>query len=167
MSFELLLDGQIHQVEILRRRPLLVVRIAGRDYRIEAAGTADDGCQRLIIDGQPVQIARAADGMTQILRIAGQTRIVTQHEDGGDGTGGGDQSELRAPMPGAVIEVHVASGDRVRAGDPLVTIESMKLQTVLGSPRDGIIAEVAIATGEIFGKDQPLVRLQEEATADA
>lgn len=166
MTFALLLNGETHHVEILRRRPHLVLRIGGRAYTVQTTGPEGDGLHRLVIDGQPVALARAADGDRQILRLDGQTHTVTLPDEGGGGAGG-DLSELRAPMPGAVIEVHAAPGDAVTLGAPLITIESMKLQTVLSAPRDGVLAEISVTRGELFGKDQVLARLQEEPPADA
>ena len=66
-------------------------------------------------------------------------------------------------MPGAVISVHKAVGDRVSRGETIITIESMKLQTALPAPRDGAIAAILRAVGEVFDKDEVIVRL--EATA--
>ena len=70
-------------------------------------------------------------------------------------------------MPGAVIEIHAAPGQSVARGDPLLTIESMKLQTVLSAPRDGIVAEITVTQDETFGKDQILARLTPEDESDA
>lgn len=162
---QLRFDDQIHAVEILHRHPHLLLRIGSRIYRVTTAGRAGDGRQTLMIDDEPVAIARASDGDSRFLRINGQTHCITPFNAGAETDGGSARSELRAPMPGAVIEVHVAAGDHVGAGDPLITIESMKLQTVLGSPRAGQIAEIGVTAGEVFGKDQPLVRLVEEASA--
>ena len=74
---------------------------------------------------------------------------------------GGD---LRAPMPGQVLLVHSAVGDRVSAGDPLVVLESMKMELVLTAPADGRVAELSVAVGDKVTVDQPLARVQ--ATAD-
>jgi pyruvate carboxylase len=45
-------------------------------------------------------------------------------------------------MPGTVIGVHCAVGDAVTAGAPLLTLEAMKMETVIRAPRDGAIAEL-------------------------
>ena len=48
-----------------------------------------------------------------------------------------------APMPGAVLAVHVAVGDAVEAGDPIVTLEAMKMEHVVAAPGPGRVAELA------------------------
>lgn len=54
----------------------------------------------------------------------------------------GDPDQVGAPMPGTVIAIHVATGDAVAEGDPLVTLEAMKMETVLRSPRGGKLREL-------------------------
>lgn len=108
-----------------------------------------------------------SDGDETWLRSAGRTWRL-QHVDpraAAAGHGAGDD-EIRAPMPGSVISLHAAPGDAVTAGQTVVTIESMKLQTALQTPRDGIVAEISIADGDTFEKDAVLVRLEPAAAED-
>ncbi|HTU98283.1 MAG TPA: biotin carboxylase N-terminal domain-containing protein [Solirubrobacteraceae bacterium] len=71
--------------------------------------------------------------------------------------------DVRAPMPGQVLLVHAAAGDRVSAGDPLVVLESMKMELVLTAPVDGEVAELAVAVGDRVVVDQPLARVEAPA----
>ena len=54
---------------------------------------------------------------------------------------------ILAPMPGKVLRVLVSPGDEVRARQPLVVIEAMKMENELSSPRDGRVTDVAVAPG--------------------
>jgi acetyl-CoA/propionyl-CoA carboxylase biotin carboxyl carrier protein len=67
---------------------------------------------------------------------------------------------LRAPMPGQVLLVHAAQGDSVRAGDPVVVLESMKMELVLTAPLDGTVVELNVAVGDRVAVDQPLARVE-------
>jgi 3-methylcrotonyl-CoA carboxylase alpha subunit len=71
--------------------------------------------------------------------------------------------DVRAPMPGQVLLVHAAAGDRVTAGDPLVVLESMKMELVLTAPVDGHVAELTVAVGDKVAVDQPLARVEASA----
>ncbi len=55
---------------------------------------------------------------------------------------------LAAPMPGQVIAVHVRPGQRVRAGEPLLTLEAMKMEHTLRAPHDGVVAAIHARVGE-------------------
>ncbi|RLP90896.1 biotin/lipoyl-binding protein [Micromonospora sp. BL4] len=54
---------------------------------------------------------------------------------------------LLAPLPGAVTRVHVQVGQRVAAGDPLLTLEAMKLEHPVLAPIDGVVAELPVPAG--------------------
>ena len=75
----------------------------------------------------------------------------------------GIDGDLRAPMPGQVLLVPASVGERVRAGDPVVVLESMKMELVLAAPIDGLVAELSVAVGDKVAVDQSLARV--EATA--
>jgi 3-methylcrotonyl-CoA carboxylase alpha subunit len=68
--------------------------------------------------------------------------------------------DLRAPMPGQVLLVPAAPGQAVRAGDPVVVLESMKMELVLTAPVDGAVTELNVAVGDTVVVDQPLARVQ-------
>ena len=53
-----------------------------------------------------------------------------------------DPSQVGAPMPGTVIAVHCSEGAKVKEGDPLLTLEAMKMETVVRAPRDGTLKEL-------------------------
>ncbi|WP_243225760.1 biotin carboxylase N-terminal domain-containing protein [Microbacterium sp. CIAB417] len=73
--------------------------------------------------------------------------------------------EARAPMPGSVVAVHVAEGDRVNAGDVLVSIEAMKMEHPVTAPHDGAV-HLLVAQGDQVRRDQPVARVEAEESHD-
>jgi len=66
----------------------------------------------------------------------------------------GNELHVGAPMPGVVSTLAVAAGQAVKAGDVLLSIEAMKMETALHAERDGTVAEVLVKTGDqIDAKD--------------
>lgn len=65
--------------------------------------------------------------------------------------------ELKAPMPGLIIESKVKAGDTVREGDALIILKAMKMENTISSPRDGIIKSVEVAADASVEKDQLLI----------
>jgi pyruvate carboxylase len=66
----------------------------------------------------------------------------------------GNEAHVGAPMPGVVSALAVAAGQAVKAGDVLLSIEAMKMETALHAERDGTIAEVLVKSGDqIDAKD--------------
>jgi acetyl-CoA/propionyl-CoA carboxylase biotin carboxyl carrier protein len=76
------------------------------------------------------------------------------------GRAGLADGELRAPMPGQVLLVPTAIGDRVGAGEPVVVLESMKMELVIAAPMDGTVTELTVSVGDRVLVDQPLARVQ-------
>ncbi|MER9452641.1 pyruvate carboxylase [Mesorhizobium sp. M0478] len=66
----------------------------------------------------------------------------------------GNEAHVGAPMPGVVSALSVAAGQAVKAGDVLLSIEAMKMETALHAERDGTVAEVLVKAGDqIDAKD--------------
>jgi len=67
--------------------------------------------------------------------------------------------EVRAPMAGVLVGVAVSAGQAVRTGDPIATIESMKMENVVQAEVDGVVAQVLVRQGDMLSADQVIVTL--------
>jgi geranyl-CoA carboxylase alpha subunit len=76
-----------------------------------------------------------------------------------------DSTELRAPMNGAIIAVHVKAGDRIVRGQRLVVLEAMKMQHEIRANRDGVVRRALVETGQQVATRQVLVELEAQPTA--
>ena len=159
MVLKLDLDGIVHHVTILARRPHLVLSVDGRRHVVQGLDEAGDGSRRLTIDGEPVAFVLAGSADGAIIRLDGRSFALRRRDAAEASAAGGGANVVRAPMPGTVVLVHKRVGDHVQRGETVVTIESMKLQMKLDAPRDGEIAEIAAHEGEGFDKDAVLARL--------
>ena len=73
----------------------------------------------------------------------------------------GEQSSLTAPMPGTVIRVVVAEGDRVEARQPLVVLEAMKMETPVVAPYEAVVRTIHVAEGDRVAGGTVLVELED------
>ncbi|SEB08621.1 acetyl-CoA carboxylase biotin carboxylase subunit [Variovorax sp. YR216] len=121
----------------------------GRTFVIEIAALTDDSA-RFVCDGVLESAAWHRDGATLLmqyrglsLRVEDKTRAASarQGESGGDG-------KLRASMNGRVVAVLAEVGQIVQAGQPIVTLEAMKMEHVHTAPLRGKLTAVHVATGE-------------------
>ncbi|WP_433314049.1 biotin carboxylase N-terminal domain-containing protein [Micromonospora sp. CA-269861] len=110
-------------VEATPARVVLDVDGVGCAYRVHRVGSA------VFVDGPD-----GATSLTELPRLPLPTAAVAS-------------GSLLAPLPGVVTRVHVEVGQRVTAGEPLLTLEAMKLEHPVLAPIDGVVAELPVPTG--------------------
>ena len=66
-------------------------------------------------------------------------------------------SDVKAPMPGLVLEVNVKPGDHVKNGDTIVVLEAMKMENSIKSPIEAIVQSVSVEKGQAVDKNAVLV----------
>jgi biotin carboxyl carrier protein len=111
-----------------------------------------DGVAHVDVAGRSVafEVARAPD----VDRAASAARV-------GHGTGvAGGPARLVAPMPGAVLTVHAAVGAVVEAGDPIVTLEAMKMEHLVVAPVAGRLAELHVRPADQVARGQDLALIE-------
>ncbi|MBU7580442.1 MAG: ATP-grasp domain-containing protein, partial [Porphyrobacter sp.] len=67
---------------------------------------------------------------------------------------------LICPMPGMLVKLHVAQGDTVQPGQPLATVEAMKMENILRAEKEGVIAKINAAEGESLAVDAVILELE-------
>lgn len=121
------------------------VEVAGRPY---------------LLDLDPAQ-QRNASGMAGVVFIDGEAWPVgPRRADHAGSSHGLADGSVMAPMPGNIITVSVAEGDRVLRGQPLLVIEAMKMEQTLSAPFDGIVAELRASPGSQAAEGSLLVRIE-------
>ncbi|MEM6789166.1 MAG: pyruvate carboxylase [Myxococcota bacterium] len=128
-------------VEIERGKTLVV--------KLTAVGPLDhEGCRTAFfeLNGQPRRV-RVRD---EAVEAAVEVRPKADPKN---------DREVGAPMPGTVIELRVRDGDRVEAGDPLLVLSAMKMETVVGAPVPGRVASIAVDEGDIIAPGDLLLEL--------
>lgn len=69
-------------------------------------------------------------------------------------------NDIKAPMPGLILDVNIKKGDEVKEGDFLLVLEAMKMENTLTAPRDGIVKSVSVKKGETVNKNQLLIEME-------
>lgn len=66
-------------------------------------------------------------------------------------------NEVKAPMPGLVLDILVQTGTEVKKGDPLMVLEAMKMENILKSPADGKVKKINVEKKQAVEKNQVLI----------
>ncbi len=94
------------------------------------------------------------------LRIQLKTPLEVQIDDMGYETGAAlADSEIKAPMPGLVLDIRVQEGGHVSKGDPLIILEAMKMENVIIAAQDAVIEKIFVQKGTSVEKAQLLLKL--------
>ena len=126
----------------------------------EAASTRVGQDWEMDVDGLSARVSIVVDKDLVQIHAFGRTWRVTVTDPAERALRSGDQSDIsRAPMPGVAISVMVSPGQEVVAGQPMVLIESMKMQTEISAGRAGTVDLVHARVGESFPLGAPLVTL--------
>jgi acetyl-CoA/propionyl-CoA carboxylase biotin carboxyl carrier protein len=124
---------------------------------VPASARRDGDLLVLTYGGVVTTFLRALDSETLWLAADGRTWAVGEHsvlETGSSTVEGG--GPLVSPMPGTVLVVKAALGDRVRAGAPLMVVEAMKMEHTITAPVDGVLTELNVQAGQQVALNQPL-----------
>jgi acetyl-CoA/propionyl-CoA carboxylase biotin carboxyl carrier protein len=109
-----------------------------------------DGCQRLELDDEVHEAVVDVTGHDVLVAYRGQTYDFGRPDafGPGDNRTAASDDDVRAPMPGTVIAVDVAVGDRIVEGQPLGVLEAMKMEIALKAPHSGMVSQVAAQPGD-------------------
>ena len=69
-------------------------------------------------------------------------------------------NEIKAPIPGLILEISVSVGQEVSEGDNLLILEAMKMENTFQSPRAGVIKSIAVNKGDAVDKGQLLIEFE-------
>jgi len=67
---------------------------------------------------------------------------------------------VRCPMPGLVVAIPVAAGQKVRAGEPVAIVEAMKMENVLRAERDATVARIDVKPGDVLAVDEVIMEFE-------
>ncbi len=71
-----------------------------------------------------------------------------------------DDNNIKAPMPGKIVDIFLAEGDLVNAGEPVLSLEAMKMQNEINAKCNGVIKKIKVQPGQTVMKDELLVEIQ-------
>ena len=133
--------------------PLHHLLLAGSSWTVAAQPLEGSGAGQAPLHwalgavGERFEVAVVDERTRDIQALTGQTRAPA--------SGG----VVKAPMPGLVVRVEVAAGQRVAMGAALVVVEAMKMENELRAPRPGVVETIHVAAGQAVEKGAPLVTL--------
>jgi acetyl/propionyl-CoA carboxylase alpha subunit/acetyl-CoA carboxylase carboxyltransferase component len=106
--------------------------------------------RRVTLPGRRHRVLSALIGPVHTVEVEGVTHTIARDEGG----------VVRSPAPAVIVSVAVAPGDRVAVGDPLVVLESMKMETAVTAAFPGRVRSVLVAPNVQVDRGDPLLQLE-------
>jgi len=146
----LLLNGEAVALDaVLTNRDSWNVIMENKSFNVKLLSFDMDAKQLLLmVDDEEFQIA-INDELDDLLSKMGMS-----------GGGSAEMEDVRAPMPGLVLNVMVEPGQEIKEGDPLVILEAMKMENVIKATGDGIIGKVLVSNQDAVEKNQILIEME-------
>jgi len=165
MKYTTILNNEMYEVEILKDGAVLV---NGERHEVDFLALGEtlysiiqnNRSQDLAIDEHQGEYQVLVDGRLFEAQVLDQRTMLMMTRKGGLALGSG---EVTAPMPGLVVEVPVAVGDTVEAGQTVVILESMKMQNELKAPIAGVVESVQTDAGATVDKNAVLLVIKDES----
>jgi biotin carboxyl carrier protein len=170
VRYEAEVGGRLRQIAIHREDGRFVATVDGRSWTIDAVRVDARTLSLLITETVRLkadtttaagttfshEITLAPDAGTDLVNVRvgrvtvpvllnGRRRSGRKEEGGHAGSG---PQRVVAPMPGKIVRVLVKAGEAVRARQPIVVIEAMKMENELRAGRDGLVVELPAADGQ-------------------
>lgn len=138
------------------------IRIDDHEYVVTGASFAD-GVLNFFVGNRNYRALVSKNQLGVQITLNGRDYILNSGAAEQSRTGGGHHSGngvVEAPMPGNIVSVEVAVGDEVAIGDPVLVLESMKMQNEITAPVAGIVSAVNCDAGDQVGFGDVLVEIK-------
>jgi len=167
MSTEININDRKALVEVLSREGDRVkISIDGKKYDADVV-MVEDGVYSIIIDNKShnIELIRSDNKnyMVNTYSKSYDVEIVDseskylksrRREDGHE------EAVISSPMPGKIVKILVKVGDEVKAGDTVIIVSAMKMESEYKVKKDRIIKEIKVKEGDVIQSNQPLVVIE-------
>ena len=167
MAYLVELGQQTHRVDVhVAGESLFTIDIDGVS-RIADSRRIGQTTYSLLIDGRSVVAEVTVDGDQFTVSVAGEVfrlRLVDERRHRQVTLGQPEEEkgrrEIRASMPGKVVDILVQVGDVIQRDQGVVIVEAMKMENELKSPASGEVREIAVKPGQTVEANQVLVVIE-------
>ncbi len=136
-------------------------KINGQEYKV-AVGDIDNNVAEVTVNGTPYTVEleqAAAPAPVKSVKPAAAPRTETGAKVVAKPVAAGGAGAVKAPLPGVILDIKVAVGDTVAAGDTVVVLEAMKMENNIHADKGGVVKSICVNKGDSVLEGADLVVL--------
>ncbi len=165
MSYEVIINDRTATIDLLNRdKNQIKIDIDGKKYDADIV-MVEDGVYSIILDGVSYNIELFENGSSKqyivntlyesfdVEIIDAESKYLKSRKKEEDD----DDHVISTPMPGKVVKIPVKVGDEVKAGDVVIIISAMKMESEYKVKKDRVIKEILVKEGDVVDGHQPLI----------
>lgn len=151
---------EVYEAQLQESSSGLEVRLDGESFRPQVEEVAPGSY--VVRNGSTVESFHGArdQGTLHLFWRGVVYRLEEEREGARSGGARHHEGSLEAPMPGKVIKISVAPGQRVAKGEEVLVVEAMKMENALRSPKEGVVKSIATKVGEMVSPGSVLVEIE-------
>ena len=136
---------EVESFHLGESRSLLLIN--GLSLEIDIRANGYDNKRTVFMIGRDIPVEIEDYHLAQIRKTAGMTTTTID-------------KVLKAPMPGLIIDIKTAVGDKVKKGQALMIMEAMKMENIIKAPADGVVKQIFIEKSKSVEKDDKLIEFE-------
>ncbi|KAG2475187.1 MAG: acetyl-CoA carboxylase biotin carboxyl carrier protein subunit [Nitrosopumilaceae archaeon] len=146
-----------------------VVKIKGKERNLKILNITSKGIEFILdqsyhfvkyLEDSTAKMRVVVDGVPITLNRHHQLNEIVYKNVGGSGSEGDSQLYLKSQIPGKVVSVNVKEGDKVKKGDVICVLESMKMQVSIKGHKDGTVKKLKLKKGASVAKNDILAEIE-------
>jgi biotin carboxyl carrier protein len=149
VRYDVSINGKSHRLDLKRIDDRWQCRVDGKEVSVDGQ-QVDDNTLSLLVDGNSVEVRREPDGIIFIRGNRYEAWVEDPRSWRGKkraGAPGEGPQKLTASMPGKIVRVLAAEGDKISAGQGIAVGEAMKMQNEIKSPKQGTLKKLLARPG--------------------
>jgi len=143
----LLSESEINDLDLTKSLDSYYLLDGQHNYKVELV-SADNKTITVKVNNNiySVQIADAVDQLVAEMGLDKPAEVIMK--------------DVKAPMPGLILDILVTPGTAIKAGDPLLILEAMKMENVLKATGDGVVKSILLEKGRTVEKNQIILEME-------
>jgi biotin carboxyl carrier protein len=169
MSLEIRLDDRFSKVELVsKEKNKLQIKVDDKLYELDMV-KVEEGMYSILLDGKSYNVEIIEKDISKQYNvntrgksydleiIDAETRYLMSRK-------GNDLEDadniVSSPMPGKIVKIPVKAGEKVEAGQTVIIVSAMKMESEYKAGKEGVIKEVHVSEGDTIEGNQPLISIE-------